>query len=150
MQQQPDQEAGHMDRLTQAANSIDELVQIMYSTLSYLTRKASFKQVNDHMPITQSIPNAEDPEVFAANQRELVSDFLRKAKQLEYLITSLPTSSATTEQEDEAEFEELEKEMQSVNREYEEALKVAEGLHAEIQSSLREALDARTIPPPSS
>lgn len=37
----------------------------MYSTLSYLTRKASFKQVNDHMPITQSIPNAEEPEVFA-------------------------------------------------------------------------------------
>jgi hypothetical protein len=147
----------------------------MYSTLSYLTRKASFKQVNDHMPITQSIPNAEEPEVFAgqscssssafplavavvmqeqpfssararrsslfllfwdshadpllacitANQRELVSDFLRKAKQLEYLITSLPSSTSSAEQEDEAEFEDLEKEMKEVNGEYEEALKVA-------------------------
>lgn len=112
-----------------------------------------------------------------ANQRELVSDFLRKAKQLEYLITSLPSSTSPEGQDDEAEFEELEREMQNVNKEYEEALQVAgefglgfgaeeghdqegkltgfvpscaEGLHAEIQSSLRQALDARTIPPPPS
>lgn len=42
-----------------------QLVQIMYSTLSYLTRKASFKQVNSSIPITQTIPNAEEPDVFA-------------------------------------------------------------------------------------
>lgn len=104
-----------------------------------------------------------------ANQRELVSDFLRKAKQLEYLIASLPSTSGTDEEE-QAEFEELENEMQAVNAEYLEALGVAgelgfplsalmlltdrsnvtEQLHEEIQISLRNALDARTIPPPTS
>lgn len=37
----------------------------MYSTLSYLTRKANFKQVNPDIPITQVIPDSEPPEVFA-------------------------------------------------------------------------------------
>lgn len=36
----------------------------MYSTLSYLTRKANFKQVNPEFPITQTIPNSDSPEVF--------------------------------------------------------------------------------------
>lgn len=168
-----------VDRLTQAANSIDEvhlaalghsqlpltlsalrraalqLIQIMYSSLSYLTRKANFKPVNPNIPVTQAIPNAEDPQTFAgapeahshlctymiqgphtpfacaANQQELVSDFLRKAKQLEYLIQSLPSSSSSSADPsavsaaEEAELEELEKEMQGVNTEYEEALGVA-------------------------
>lgn len=124
-----------------------------------------------HLPLYLSLSFSH---CITANQRELVSDFLRKAKQLEYLINSLPSSS-TTDQEDETEFNELEKEMREVNGEYEEALRVAgelslgfggrkrkggeadavfgwvgaEGLHAEIQASLRQALDARTIPPPS-
>jgi len=36
----------------------------MYSSLSYLTRKAGFAQVNDHFPITQRIPNQDSPETF--------------------------------------------------------------------------------------
>lgn len=94
----------------------------MYSTLGYLSRKASFKQINDHFPITQSIRGADSPETYegaagrflqrtdhllasdghkktdlasgvrAENRKELVGDFLRKAKQLEYLISVLPAS----------------------------------------------------------
>ena len=36
----------------------------MYSTLSYLTRKANFKQVNPNFPITQTIPDSEPADVF--------------------------------------------------------------------------------------
>lgn len=43
----------------------------MYSTLSYLTRKANFKQVNPDIPITQVIPDSEPPEVFAGTSRLL-------------------------------------------------------------------------------
>lgn len=53
-----------MDRLTQTQDAIDALVQIMYSSLSYLTRKAQFKQVNPDVPITQTIPDAEPADVF--------------------------------------------------------------------------------------
>ncbi|KAM0792744.1 hypothetical protein ACM66B_002520 [Microbotryomycetes sp. NB124-2] len=146
-------ETSHMDRLTQTANSIDELVQIMYSTLSYLTRKASFKSVNPAYPVTQTIPNAEPEQVFQENTKELVADFLRKAKQLEYLISVLPSTPVGSSEarlgaeiapEEEAEFQELQAEIESVNREYLDALAEAERMHAELTTSLRSALDART------
>ncbi|KAG0655229.1 hypothetical protein C6P46_001095 [Rhodotorula mucilaginosa] len=127
----------HMDRLTQTQNSIDDLVRIMYSSLSYLSRKASFKQINPNFPVTQSIPGADSQETYQENRKELVGDFLRKAKQLEYLISVLPSpppppSAAPPPQNgtgagdsDEAEFARLEQELQSANDEYLDALQQA-------------------------
>jgi hypothetical protein len=71
--------------------------------------------------------------VWIANQVELVDDFLRKAKQLEYLISILPSSSdsttspdtATTGEDDDEDLVELEKEMKLVNEEYLDALATA-------------------------
>ncbi|KAK4056205.1 hypothetical protein OIO90_002646 [Microbotryomycetes sp. JL221] len=140
--------------------TLRQLIQIMYSTLSYLTRKASFKSVNPAYPITQTIPNAEPEQVFQDNKNELVADFLRKAKQLEYLISVLPTtnpaaskvsgapgsatvSSADLSPEDEREFQELQHEMDIVNEQYLAALAEAERMHAELTTSLRSALDDR-------
>ncbi|KNZ55313.1 uncharacterized protein VP01_2715g1 [Puccinia sorghi] len=84
----------NMDRITQLQDGIDNLVTIMYSTLSFLSRKADFKQVNPDIPITQAIPCPEGTqpprETFDQNCEELVQDFLRKAKQIEYLISILP------------------------------------------------------------
>ncbi|KNE96892.1 hypothetical protein PSTT_08227 [Puccinia striiformis] len=72
----------------------------MYSTLSFLSRKADFKQVNPDIPITQAIPCPEGTqlprETFTQNCEELVQDFLRKAKQIEYLISILPPHNDTT------------------------------------------------------
>ena len=121
----------------------------MYSTLSYLTRKADFKQVNPQIPINRPAPESDPPEVFAgsslrrllvsysdliscslvvtANQKELVADFLTKAKQLEYLISVLPKPILTGPGsiEDESDLEELQAELEMVNREYLEAVAVA-------------------------
>ena len=89
-----------MDRITQLQDGIDNLVTIMYSTLSFLSRKADFKQVNPDIPITQAIPCPEGTqlprETFTQNCEELVQDFLRKAKQIEYLISILPPHNDTT------------------------------------------------------
>ncbi|KAH9464051.1 hypothetical protein MJO28_002328 [Puccinia striiformis f. sp. tritici] len=90
----------NMDRITQLQDGIDNLVTIMYSTLSFLSRKADFKQVNPDIPITQAIPCPEGTqlprETFTQNCEELVQDFLRKAKQIEYLISILPPHNDTT------------------------------------------------------
>jgi len=73
---------------------------------------------------------------FAANTQELVGDFLRKAKQLEYLITVLPTPPPTFSDGDkpadgsDPEFNELERELKAANEEYLEALSVA-GKHTQ-------------------
>ncbi|MBW0571307.1 hypothetical protein O181_111022 [Austropuccinia psidii MF-1] len=84
----------NMDRITQLQDGIDNLVTIMYSTISFLSRKADFKQVNPDISITQSIPdhsNAQNThQTFAQNSQELVQDFIKKAKQIEYLISILP------------------------------------------------------------
>jgi len=114
----------------------------MYSSLSYLTRKANFVQLNPEIPITQTIPDAEAPDAFEASKAELVTDFLRKAKQLEYLISVLPTPTGDEGSEDD--LQELQKEMEEVNAEYLEAVSGAEALHKRLTDSLRAALEART------
>ncbi|GAA5911206.1 hypothetical protein JCM8208_005759 [Rhodotorula glutinis] len=147
------QELSHMDRLTQTQNSIDGLVRIMYSSLSYLSRKANFRQINPNFPVTQSIPGADPDDVFEANRKELVSDFLRKAKQLEYLIDALPesapapTAAAEGTQDDDDDFRRLEDEMQQVNHDYLEALGQAESLHTQLQTSLHGVLESRSSAP---
>ncbi|GAA5854764.1 hypothetical protein JCM8547_004063 [Rhodosporidiobolus lusitaniae] len=148
-----DEEHTHMDRLTQTQNSIEDLVRIIYSTLSYLSRKASFKQINPNYPVTQAVPGAEPDDVFEANRKELVADFVRKAKQLEFLIESLPSQGASSEddaaagtRENEEEFRKLEEEMKKVNEEYEEALGDAETLHRQLDQSLRGVLESRSNP----
>ncbi|GAA6055426.1 hypothetical protein JCM3770_006988 [Rhodotorula araucariae] len=145
-----DAELSHMDRLTQTQNSIDDLVRITYSSLSYLARKANFRQINPNFPVTQSIPGADPDDVFEANRKELVSDFLRKAKQLEFLIDALPASApalsaARGTKDDDDEFRQLEDEMQAVNKEYLDVLAQAEALHSQLQSSLHAALESRSV-----
>jgi len=94
-----------------------------------------------------------------ANRKELVTDFLRKAKQLEFLIEALPSLAAGGEgdaasgtKEDEEEFEQLEREMKKVNEEYEVALGEAGALSFSFlrSSSLRTFLfpPFSTDPPP--
>lgn len=128
----------------------------MYSTLSYLQRRANFRQLKADIPVTQTIPDVEDPAVFkgpfpsppapggtdlanpAANCQELVDDFVKKAKQIEHLITILPDAPPAPRtdssddarpsggsQEDEKEFEELEADLQLANKEYLEAVRTA-------------------------
>ena len=88
-----------------------QLLTIMSNTIAYLTSRSNFVQVSPDVPITkQRNPEKFDaPDVLegilanlsewshglnvagcAANQKELVTDLIVKAKQVEYLIQSLP------------------------------------------------------------
>lgn len=42
----------------------------MFNSVDYLTKKATFKQVNPDIPITQEIPDSEDPKVFEGESRQ--------------------------------------------------------------------------------
>lgn len=64
----------------------------MSNSIAYLTTRSNFKQVSPEVPVTKQ-RNAEKydaPEVFEANKKELVGDLIVKAKQIDYLINSLP------------------------------------------------------------
>jgi hypothetical protein len=49
---------------SQLQDATDSLVTLMYNNVDYLTKKATFKQVNPSIPITQEIPDAEEPGAF--------------------------------------------------------------------------------------
>jgi len=64
----------------------------MANTIAYLTTRSNFLQVSPDVPITKqrNLEKYDSPEVFEANKRELVADLIVKAKQIDYLIDSLP------------------------------------------------------------
>ncbi|KAE9399413.1 hypothetical protein BT96DRAFT_692007 [Gymnopus androsaceus JB14] len=62
---------------------------IMSTSIAYLTSRSNFLQVDSEIPITkQRNPEKYDtPEVFEANKKELVTDLIRKAKQVDISST---------------------------------------------------------------
>jgi len=64
----------------------------MANTIAYLTTRSNFLQVSPDVPVTKqrNLEKYDSPEVFEANKRELVTDLIVKAKQIDYLIDSLP------------------------------------------------------------
>ncbi|KAI0358860.1 hypothetical protein OH77DRAFT_1448025 [Trametes cingulata] len=139
------QELSHMDRITQLQDEIQQLLTIMSSSIAYLTSRANFVQVSPDIPITKSRnPEKYDPpDVFEANKKELVTDLIVKAKQVEYLIQSLPEPDPEEKQVER--LETLEEEMTQANAEYIQAVNRAKSLHAQICDVLRNMLDEPDI-----
>lgn len=69
-----------------------QILVIMANTIAYLTTRSNFVQVSPEVPITKqrNSEKYDSPEVFEANKKELVTDLIVKAKQIDYLINSLP------------------------------------------------------------
>ncbi|KAE9399409.1 hypothetical protein BT96DRAFT_691861 [Gymnopus androsaceus JB14] len=113
---------------------------IMSTSIAYLTSRSNFLQVDSEIPITkQRNPEKYDtPEVFEANKKELVTDLIRKAKQVEYLINSLPEPEP--EELQAQRLQELEEEMQLANAEYIQAVNRLKTLHASVSELLRSML----------
>lgn len=125
-----------MDRITQLQDEIQQLLTIMSNSIGYLTSRSNFLQVSPEIPITkQRNPEKYDtPEVFEANKKELVNDLVVKAKQVEYLIKSLPEPEP--EEVQAKRLEALEEEMTLVNAEYIRAVNRAKDLHAQVKDTL--------------
>ncbi|THU90799.1 hypothetical protein K435DRAFT_675445 [Dendrothele bispora CBS 962.96] len=130
------QELSNMDRITQLQDEIQNLLMIMSNSIAYLTSRANFLQISPEIPVTkQRNPDKYDtPEVFEANKKELVTDLIRKAKQIEYLISSLPEPEP--EEEQAIRLQALEEEMQQANSEYIDAVNRAKNLHSQISDLL--------------
>ncbi|RDB27396.1 Mediator of RNA polymerase II transcription subunit 21 [Hypsizygus marmoreus] len=130
------QELSHMDRITQLQDEIQQLLMIMSNSIAYLTSRSNFVQVSPDVPITKQ-RNAEKydtPEVFEANKKELVADLVVKAKQVEYLIKSLPEPEP--EEEQAKRLAALEEEMTAVNEEYIRAVNRTKDLHSQVKETL--------------
>ncbi|KAI0785914.1 hypothetical protein C8Q75DRAFT_773432 [Abortiporus biennis] len=139
------QELSHMDRITQLQDEIQQLLTIMASSVAYLTSRANFAQVSPDIPITkQRNPDKVDaPDVFDANKREMVQDLMVKAKQIEYLINSLPVPEP--EEVQAKRLQALEEEMSRANEEYLRALNRAKNLHQRISEMLSNMLNEHDL-----
>jgi len=120
---------------------------IMSSSIAYLCGRSNFRQVSEDIPVTKqrNAEKVDPPEVFDANKKELVADLVTKAKQIEYIIQSLPVPEP--EQTQALRLKDLEEQMQQTNDEYTTAVQRAKALHAKITEILRTMLD-ETEPPP--
>ncbi|OBZ79495.1 Mediator of RNA polymerase II transcription subunit 21 [Grifola frondosa] len=152
------QELSHMDRITQLQdeiqqvlnlsrldihelNYVPQLLTIMSSSIAYLTSRSNFMQVSPEVPITKqrNTEKYDAPDVFEANKKELMTDLMVKAKQVEYLIQSLPEPEA--EEVQAKRLQTLEEEMIQANEDYARAVYRAKNLHAQISTVLRSMLD---------
>ncbi|KAJ7166883.1 hypothetical protein C8R46DRAFT_1351131 [Mycena filopes] len=131
------QELSHMDRITQLQDEIQQLLTIMSRTIAYLTSRSNFVQVSAEVPVTKERnPDKFDtPEVFEANKKELVNDLIVKAKQVEYLIKSLPEPEPEADQA--KRLQALDDEMTVVNVEYIQAVARCKDLHLQVADTLR-------------
>ncbi|KAF8638675.1 hypothetical protein AX17_002020 [Amanita inopinata Kibby_2008] len=131
------EELSHMDRITQLQDEIQQLLTIMSNSIAYLTSRANFLQVSPEIPVTKqrNLEKYDAPDVFEANKKELVGDLIVKAKQVEYLINSLPEPEA--EEEQVKRLQGLEDEMTRANEEYIQAVNRAKDLHSQISEVLR-------------
>ncbi|KAG1908817.1 uncharacterized protein F5891DRAFT_937985 [Suillus fuscotomentosus] len=136
------QELSHMDRITQLQDEIQRLLTIMSSTITYLTARSTFLQVSERIPITKiRNPDKYDAPDYSkvSNMNELVQDLIVKAKQIEYLIQSLPVPEP--EQQQANRLQALEQQTQDANEEYIQAVDRAKNLHRKISEFLRTMLD---------
>ncbi|EPS99659.1 hypothetical protein FOMPIDRAFT_53231 [Fomitopsis schrenkii] len=135
------QELTHMDRITQLQDEIQQLLTIMSNTIAYLTSRANFAQVSPDVPVTKQrkADKFDPPEVLEANKRELVNDLVVKAKQIDYLVQSLPEPEAEEVQANR--LQNLENQMAEANAEYARAVTRAKNLHQQVSAVLRTMLD---------
>jgi len=137
-------ELTHMDRITQLQEGVEQLLIIMSSSITYLTQKSTFKQISDQIPITRTRPaeKVDSVELFESTKRELISELVRKAKQVELLINSLPAPEP--ENQHVARLAELQDEMAAANEEYRQAVNRARDLHRQISTILKIMLSNET------
>ncbi|KAJ7718765.1 hypothetical protein DFH07DRAFT_859910 [Mycena maculata] len=106
------QELSHMDRITQLPDGTQQLLTIMSRTITYLARQ-----------------------FHPMNKKELVTDVIVKAKQVEYLIKSLPEPER--EEEQAKRLRALDEEMTVANDAYIQAVARSKDLHVQITDVLR-------------
>ncbi|KAG1150768.1 hypothetical protein G6F37_002029 [Rhizopus arrhizus] len=111
-----------MDRLTQLQDAIDAMARMFTNSIYYVHEKSSMAELNKEIPVSQPKVQADDPQVFKENMHELVSDLVKKAKEIDSLIEVLPGIQQTEEEQIDI-LKALEEENKVVNSEYEEAVR---------------------------
>ncbi|KAG0163713.1 hypothetical protein DFQ28_011350 [Apophysomyces sp. BC1034] len=114
-----------MDRVTQLQDSIDAMARMFTNSIHYVHEKSAMAELNKDMPVAQQKMQAEPPEVFRPNMQELVTDLVKKAKEIDALIEVLPGIKHTEDDQIKT-LQDLEEENKSAHEDYELAFREME------------------------
>ncbi|CAO3616155.1 unnamed protein product [Cunninghamella echinulata] len=121
------------------------MARMFTNSIYYVHEKSNMVELNPSIPV--SIPNerADPPETFKQNVDELVTDLVKKAKEIDILIEGLP-GIERTEEEQLALLEQLEMENQKENENFEKALQELEEAKSKIGGIIRVITDEQSQP----
>ncbi|KAJ7617634.1 hypothetical protein DFH06DRAFT_100802 [Mycena polygramma] len=134
------QELSNMDRIMQLQDEIQQLLTIKCLPLSPtlprapISSRSARTSRSRNNAIQRSTIHLRCLLALPANKKELVTDLIVKAKQVEYLIKSLPEPEPEEEQAKRLQI--LDEEMTVVNEEYVAAVARAKDLHGQITDVL--------------
>ncbi|PWN37455.1 uncharacterized protein FA14DRAFT_115841, partial [Meira miltonrushii] len=120
-----------IDLISQLESDLALMLQIMTSSLHFLTHRSAHVQINNVIPLFQPTNLAQshaanhliDAETMSENIDELTDDLVLKAKEMESLLQRLPKQ--TNEDQVKRELEQIDEEMSVANQEYRDALRDA-------------------------
>ncbi|KAI9299182.1 hypothetical protein K502DRAFT_345335 [Neoconidiobolus thromboides FSU 785] len=90
-----------MDRISQLQDGVDQLLYMLITSIDYLSSTAPFMSTNEDVPITQNNPNFISQEELENSKRELAKSIVRRIKDNDELIMSLPQSKTSSVQKSE-------------------------------------------------
>ncbi|KAG2177243.1 hypothetical protein INT43_007900 [Umbelopsis isabellina] len=144
-----------MDRLTQLQDAVDAMARMFTNSIYYVHEKSAMAALSENIPIIHPKAKslllatykvqADPPEVFQQNMKELVTDIVKKGQEIDQLIEALPGISRTEEEQIE-QLSKLEEQNAKANQEYEKAVADTESLMAEITQALRRITDEQSKP----
>ncbi|KAJ7717173.1 hypothetical protein DFH07DRAFT_861552 [Mycena maculata] len=129
------QELSHMDRITQLPDGTQQLPHHHVSHDHLPRAPISSKLAQTFLTKERNPEKYDTPDVFEVNKKELVTDVIVKAKQVEYLIKSLPEPER--EEEQAKRLRALDEEMTVANDAYIQAVARSKDLHVQITDVLR-------------
>ncbi|KAI8580911.1 hypothetical protein K450DRAFT_235185 [Umbelopsis ramanniana AG] len=132
-----------MDRLTQLQDAVDAMARMFTNSIYYVHEKSAMAALSDNIPVIHPKVQADPPDIFQQNMKELVSDIVKKGQEIDRLIEALPGISRTEEEQIE-QLSLLEEENAKANQEYEKAVADTESLMAEITQALRRITDEQS------
>ncbi|OZJ05585.1 hypothetical protein BZG36_01722 [Bifiguratus adelaidae] len=138
-----------MDRVTQLQDAIDQLSRIFVNSIHYVHSKANMKELSPSLPVVAPNMQADPPEVFSQNLQELVSDIVRKTKEVDALIDVLPGIRHSEQEQAGVEITilgELERENARANEAYLAAADRARTLLEQLNSAIKTIADDQCVP----
>ncbi|KAI9283779.1 hypothetical protein BC943DRAFT_280396 [Umbelopsis sp. AD052] len=75
------------------------MARMFTNSIYYVHEKSAMAALSDNIPVIHPKVQADPPDIFQQNMKELVSDIVKKGQEIDRLIEALPGISRTEEEQ---------------------------------------------------